>query len=623
MEKPVFLDSWLSDLGRVVEPLDPDAKMLAMDRVGGLASVLGVSSREDVVDGAVYSQGGAEDPNFRLKLNLHSADISVEAAINLSFNLASKVTFGDIPRSILLELENANTNGMNEWILLLHEHFGEEVLDILMRLLLFNHPDRTALLASMDDDRKRTIISRMQESITLTEETRLAACRWAIGPRLYAHLAEGEEADFRAVLDKLKELFMSKELFRYRLLQAIRSQQLIPDHLIMGGLIHPAMMNLMDVPAVGDFEWNTALMGQIKHIAGNPDKMGRLNADSEKKASFERRKMEVEAALADADASSPVPLLRERLDCMGFRAEIDQMRADNVGEELIAQRQLEFIAVMANEIGRFDCRRSPDGPSEAEAFPSQVVQSGKINCFSGPWLIFSLLVHAGFNERHMYYCNVNRGFNGIIGGHGSLWIRVETGEAMIVDSGFGYVATPFRQLPSARKEVAIEWKGLWKGEHEEPVRFEIPPELANEKIHPSFQIMHAMSGFATGHLLHVGNTFLNEDNLQAALFCYELGLKRAPRDPDLWFGLGLVRERMKQFDLAALSFRQALAAFEGHQHSRFALARLLFQEGKREEACALWRIIVEEKGSLFLHPEIVGSAQRLLEASASSLQDSI
>ena len=94
--------------------------------------------------------------------------------------------------------------------------------------------------------------------------------------------------------------------------------------------------------------------------------------------------------------------------------------------------------------------------------------------------------------------------------------------------------------------------------------------------------MHVQDGVASGHLLHVGIVFLEEGDLEKAIFAFDLGLTFHPKHADLLCHRGIAYHQKGDLETAAESFEKALKIFPNHCISQLALAKLFM-----DRACFL------------------------------------
>ncbi len=95
--------------------------------------------------------------------------------------------------------------------------------------------------------------------------------------------------------------------------------------------------------------------------------------------------------------------------------------------------------------------------------------------------------------------------------------------------------------------------------------------------------------------LTIAESYQRRGNTQAAAEIIRSGLRREPRDPDLWIGLGyalVLHADGVMTPAAELAFRRAAQVAPDHPGARFFYGLALAQGGRIEEAERVWRALL-------------------------------
>lgn len=512
---------------------------------------------------------------------------------------------------------------------LLYEHFGDEVLDLALALMvkceMETKEEAKAQLAGISSGilaaptpLKKQILEQglgQYEKTDLEDPKKtLEVLQWALGQSFFEKLAK-DSTDIPAILDSLKGVFLDREQFRYRLLEAIRRAAFIPDKAVASVFMRQGWVSLMEHSReVSDWEWFSLLKEQVEHIATDEKLQAQLFKKDSQRERFALQQKNISKFFEanQQPETAETRRLAEAIGCEELRKQLHKMEGEHNPFAYAA-----FQHEIASRVVRFVSRYRQSAVKEEDpvwevGFPNHVVDKKEASCFSGPWLIAMMLFKCGISESELFYCNVNQGFNGMLGGHGSIIMQTKTNELLIFDHGYSLPGANMNAAVLGIKDASMakKFNALMDGKKSEAVLMEIEPSVARAlSIHRSMQIMPITEGFASGHLLHVGLSFLAENKLDEAEYAFQLGLSFSKKDPDLWHGVATVHFEKGRIDEAEKACMEGLSAFEGHLWTHFVLAKIYMRKGDIAGAKKHFARIAEEKNDLYKGDGMVAKAK--------------
>ena len=113
------------------------------------------------------------------------------------------------------------------------------------------------------------------------------------------------------------------------------------------------------------------------------------------------------------------------------------------------------------------------------------------------------------------------------------------------------------------------------------------------------EIMPLHDGIVSGHLLHVGIDFFNEEKLEEARYTLEMAFRYNSKDADILYYLGLIDFKEGNYEKSEIYFKKALEAFGGHLPSLLSLGELEVIAGDMKKAEKIFRKISKDKRTVF------------------------
>lgn len=310
-------------------------------------------------------------------------------------------------------------------------------------------------------------------------------------------------------------------------------------------------------------------------------------------------------------------MLSELIGCKKYREELEKMDKEH-NPVAYAAKQKEIAYRVFAAVSRFTRNgvqsENVEAPTFEQGFPAYVIEHKNATCFSGPWLIAMLLFASGIKYSELLYCHVNESHNNIIGGHGSILMKTKMRELIFIDHGFHMVGKELPIQIAENQEMINEMVELLEGKRSKPVVFRVKDGLAQGlQVHKDMQIMPLGEGFNSGHLLHVGISFFEQDRLEEAQYALELALTFSERDPDILYYLGQIKFRQNDLESAKQYFEKALAAFPNHLISIFAIGELAIKTKDAKKARECFAKVAENESEIWKNSHYKDKAKEYIE----------
>lgn len=319
--------------------------------------------------------------------------------------------------------------------------------------------------------------------------------------------------------------------------------------------------------------------------------------------------------------------LTEIIDCAGYRTKIETLRSQSQWTALAAKER-ELAQRVFSEVIQIpydsDSDRLYERTSYKSGTPAYALEHRKLTCFTGPWLMASLLLEAGIPYHQIFYCNLNEAPGERAASHGALLLHLSDGSAMFLDYGYKQCGRPFALSMLTEKKQAAELKRLLEmsraaSELKEkfcgyPAHVQINRDLSKTlKICNDAHIMPLDQGFAGISLLHAGIALEEEGKKDEAVAAYEMGLVSYPNSPDLLCRLAIIALQDKELDRAELLLNLSLNAYGGHIQSWYYAGVLAVERGDEKAALTHFRRVVEDKRTLWGDDRFKVNARRYCE----------
>lgn len=310
-------------------------------------------------------------------------------------------------------------------------------------------------------------------------------------------------------------------------------------------------------------------------------------ADGWKRVTNANERAMIEAFLDAADFLKNPPdetprLLRDSIDTRRCKEEIESAKRLHY-PELLGSKQYEIAARVLSAVLRFPHPQSnPDisTPDPGCCTPAYVRETKRVNCFTGPWLAAAMLLECGFDEKNIFYCDVQGSSGNVSGTHGSLLLALDNGQQVLLDVAFHKM----RNVPlglydnATRKRLARLINDERNSERRlrySPVLARLPRDTAQRtSIHPRMAVMPMRQGFAWGTLLTTGMDSLETGAVADARHAFELAHAFHPASPDVLVGLARCSMAEGESDTAAALLDDAIRRCPDHKMARYQRALL-------------------------------------------------
>lgn len=495
-------------------------------------------------------------------------------------------------------------------------YFGDDCIDLTLGLLqvyLSESQGKSFLpkktIQALDAAKKRALVNHLLPKLGQFDEKQVPGImRWALGTK-FMHRLGREIPDVSAQLAKIREIFSTSEHFRTKLLRALRGLRLTPDRLTVSAILRWGWEGIDEVDQVTDHEWWTFVRKQHEFMrtqaeAGDADVVKSLSNTSGK-ARFElrdRRIREFFERTPNPPDPAEIKKLKDIIGCDKLREELEQFEQEH-NPRGYEEKQREILARVSGAISRYvvgnvNTAQDEREPSWKMGTPQAFVQSKNASCFTGPWLIALMLMECGIQYNDLIYAHVNQAHDGQIGGHGGLIMKTRLRHEIFIDHGYNFACRDLPAGMAVSKKDIEQIIGLLNGEIKESVTAQFNRHEM-DRVHRHMQLMPLNDGFASGHMYHIGLSFLNEGKLDEAEYAFELALNFNRQDPDILYHMGVLSLERQDIEDAERYFEEALRIFPDHLFSEYGLGICLARRGHFDTAKHHFKVVAESPFSIW------------------------
>ena len=236
-------------------------------------------------------------------------------------------------------------------------------------------------------------------------------------------------------------------------------------------------------------------------------------------------------------------------------------------------------------------------------FPTEFMKNQVMTCFTGPWMLASLLFRSGIPQGNIFYCNVNETQAGQVGGHGTIMIEFE-GELIFLDINGDNPITTHSYATVGNmfdKKEMVKFDTL-KSKHGENdvATLKIPRNIAKYMgLHPNMQVMGAIDGLNAEHLMHVGLSFRHEGKFEEADCAFERALEFNPKSPQIHYYRGILAFEQNDLKNAYKHLKKCVDIFPNFMAAWYALGELAMVQEHYPTARKHFRRVVKSKVSIY------------------------
>lgn len=302
----------------------------------------------------------------------------------------------------------------------------------------------------------------------------------------------------------------------------------------------------------------------------------------------------VHAADYIAHPTPAVPLkVRDIVDAPRCKEELESARRMH-NPAALGAKESEIVWRVFSEVMRFEHSHTGTEKTGANPHcwtPRYVREEGRVNCFTGPWLIAALLLECGIPEDQIFYCDVQGPTNDVLlGTHGSLIVTLASGQQLLIDVGGHTIQTfplsLYDEATNRKLHRLFEYKTYKTQTHGLlPVKAEQPHEqMQVTRIHRDMHVMPMRNGFAWGALMSTGLEALETGKAAVARHAFELAYDLHPQSPDILCHMGRCHAAQGNNEEALFWMDEAIRSCSKNLITRYERAKLHIDMGSYEAA---------------------------------------
>lgn len=307
--------------------------------------------------------------------------------------------------------------------------------------------------------------------------------------------------------------------------------------------------------------------------------------------------------------------LRDVLQCDQSCAALERLR--HVGKwDVLGAKELEIASAVCREVFLFPYQ-GKSGDREDYRFqsyeigtPRYALETRRLSCFTGAWLIATLCLESGIHYEQLYYCNVHEWAENTFGAHDVLLLHLSSGNMCFLDYGLHRVGRPLACSMIPDEIQRIRLSRLMKMNESmavmghkitgDPVRVTIPRELTEKlKTYSDLHVLPLDQGIAATMQLHTGIALEGEGKPEEALLAYELGLASHPMHVELLCRVGAAATRANECDRAERFLTLALDAYPQHIVTWFEFGVLRLKQNRKREARVWFERVAQDTRAIW------------------------
>ena len=507
----------------------------------------------------------------------------------------------------IFHLEQVETISFRNYVFqlaqIIYKYFGDEAVDFVLGLInhltVERHGKNACTLEAINSltlDTKKLGIEKYfanrkldwfeEEEANESEEEIL---RWALGTKFMFRLSQEHQTP-EAQMQAIKNLLKTNDSFRRKLLHALVGFISKSSKMMLSSIIRHGWKTIANIDEVTDFEWWTYVKKATEQINTKIAASDKTFGESSPKQDESMRERDNHIrTFFEEHPSAPPPeetrKLKDVIGCEGLKQELEQLEVEH-NPRGYDEKQREILARVSGAVARYIIQsrsvfmHDEDNaePTWQQGFPLNFQKSKNATCFTGPWLIAMMLMECGIKYTDILYAQVNQTHDGQLGGHGGLILTTRLNHYVFIDHGYNFACRDLPRLKVETKEEIPLVREFMKGKINEAITIVFPNE-ESERIHKHMQFMSLIDGFASGHLYHVGLSFLDAGEIERAKFAFEMAHTFNRQDPDILYHLGLVALKQHQNETAEKYFMDALKIFPDHLFSTFGLGECAGKSG--------------------------------------------
>jgi|GEM_PF-4387689 len=379
-------------------------------------------------------------------------------------------------------------------------------------------------------------------------------------------------------------------------------------------------------PAMSDDTWFNA----VQHVLEQRKEEGSYDdpEDKIKDEMLEKRVAEYLDTRTTEEGLTPLTM-GEKIPVDLFKTQLDEamQRCDHQTIDTMIRVIAEFILKEISPYSFAAFHPAKDGYATVGT-PRGAIHMQQVSCFMSTWITASLLMECGVPEERILFARVTRSFSGQIGEHGALMV-LGNRSVIYVNPTFNNVVTLKEHdgeiyteqfLPLFTWAEVLRLEMLKKGALMHlpiPRRIEFPQGDAPDKMAQSMEVYPLNLGITGQFMSHLGLTFMQEGDLEAADFAHRLSVGATPISTYSWYNWGMSAYIQDDLTNAKKRWENALELFRDNHTARMGLACIELLHKKRPNKRNIKRLlnpVAKEKGSIWqLDPHIKSIARTTLD----------
>lgn len=309
--------------------------------------------------------------------------------------------------------------------------------------------------------------------------------------------------------------------------------------------------------------------------------------------------------LSEHPTEPPARILREVVDCDRFREELSHLRQSHNPVALEA-KEIELVSRIFSALMRYphaSTGKRESDPRRMQAvleanMPILAAERKQLTCFSGPWMMASLLLEAGIPEKQLYFASVQEQEpDRCFGTHAALAFVTSDRRAFFIDPADRTLQKPFSLSALTDSASRSALVALFTQRRNTAVHLRIAKDKVSETGNfRDFFVLPLLEGAAAFYFQNIAITFLQEKRWPEALRACEIGLQFHPESPDLHYQSGLAYTYLHESDNARLCFERAVLHSPRHQHALMQLGDFCAISRDTQGAIAYYqRVLADER----------------------------
>jgi hypothetical protein len=299
---------------------------------------------------------------------------------------------------------------------------------------------------------------------------------------------------------------------------------------------------------------------------------GEDEEDGKSKLDHARKVIEAQEKMAFTPSDSKVSLWEHI-----WASEIKEERARLIalGDfKTLPQQEKSWIQSIFAKVMRYKMRY-PEGNIKTYALPKNFVRDNEFNCFSGSWLLASLLMAAGFREKDIFIVDGQMAQKWTYYKHTFLVVRLTNGEFVRVDYWFNLTETAHseKQEVLAKKIMPGLKSSLSHARYHLSQNEAVAPGLDNK-----WSVYRLTDGIILFYLVSLANSQIESWEYEEAIKNLELAVAIDPLHYTIFETYGILYEAQNDPEKAQEAYKKAFLCNRDSLIARFKIGEKYYQD---------------------------------------------